>query len=520
MHRRDALRAGLGVGLGLLGVGAAASTRPGSADGYEPSGSVRIDGAKEAVVGDGGRIAFVATTDGYATVDVSSPTRPRVLAERRGLLADREDGPMRGIWDVKVDGDRLLVVGPAHHRESVSGALLVDVSDPAAPERVAVFETGYPIHNAFLADGYAYLTGNDGDRNPLVIVDVRGDDPVEVGRWALADVDPAWEDVSASVRPVHDVWVQDGRAHLPMWDAGTWLVDVSDPASPAAVASVGGRSPEALSSDDREGRPVLTPPGNHHYAAVDESGTLLGIGIESWAVKTDGDTRGGPGGIELWDVADPRRPERLSTVAPPPTDDATYDGTWTTAHNFEFRDGILYSAWYQGGVKRHDVSDPRRPRELTWWRDPDAANFWTARTAGGDGERSFVASSVGDARGSLEGVPARLYAFPDRAGTGGEQGRLPGADSPAPSSDTRPSPERSSADATTRTSTAPDATDRTSVRSRWQSSTKTTSDAAAATGGRRHRTSTAARAPGLGAGSALGAVSAVAWWGRRRVEGE
>jgi hypothetical protein len=121
---------------------------------------------------------------------------------------------------------------------------------------------------------------------------------------------------------------------------------------------------------------------------------------------------GGPSGIDLWDVSDPAAPELRATIPAPPSPNPTYGGVWTTAHNFEIADDVLYSSWYQGGVKRHDVSDPAAPEEVSWWRDPNEAKFWTARPArAGEREGFFVASSMG-----VGDVPGRLYTFPDHAG--------------------------------------------------------------------------------------------------------
>lgn len=411
MRRRDVLRTGLaGLGLSVLGSSRTAA-HPGA---YRPYGSVEVDGAKEAVVGPDGRYVFVAATDGYAVVDVSVADRPEVVAEHRNLLADRDGGPLRGIYDVKLDGDRLLVVGPANPLPgALAGMLVADVSDPANPETVAFHETDYPIHNCFLDGDYAYLTANNGGKNPIVVVDVSGDDPEEVARWSLPDYDETWSDVPPWLRSTHDVWVQDGVAYLAQWDAGTWLVDVSDPTAPTYLANFGGvpRSELADLSEGEVKRQGTTLPGNHHYVAVDDDSNVLGVGRESWANRTDdGELVGGPGGIDLWEITDPTAPTRLATIDPPPSDEPTRGGVWTTAHNFEFRGDRLYSSWYQGGVKRHDISDPANPVALTWWRNPSQASFWTARLAV-PGE-TFVASDMGVPR--REG--SELYVFPDHAG--------------------------------------------------------------------------------------------------------
>ncbi|MFD1525454.1 LVIVD repeat-containing protein, partial [Halolamina salina] len=339
--------------------------------------------------------------------DVSDPDEPRVLAERRDPLADREDGPLDGIYDVKLAGETLLVVGPANPGTSeLSGALFVDVSDTASPRERAFYPTDYPIHNAYLEGERAYLTANDGADRELTIVDAAGE-PSRIGGWSLTEYDERWTDVPPLPRTLHDVFVQDGIAYLAHWDAGTWLLDVSDPTAPTVIAHIG-RGAETVADEyesDADGYDGL--PGNSHYAAVDEAGDLLAVGREAWATEDRPD--GGPGGIDMYDVSTPSEPVHRSTIDPPPTPDPTQDGTWTTAHNFDFRDGILYSSWYRGGVKRHDVGDPTEPRELTWWADRPHAEFWTARVAVPGS--TFVAAS----RATLDS-PAALYVFPDADG--------------------------------------------------------------------------------------------------------
>ncbi|MFC7204679.1 hypothetical protein ACFQJC_14260 [Haloferax namakaokahaiae] len=416
MNRRQFLRVAGGAAL-LGGVGTVGRSvaHPGP---FEPLGSVAIDGAKEAVVSADGQTAYVAATTGYAVVDVSTPDRPEVLADRRDLLSDREDGPLRGIYDVKLDGETLVVVGPANPLPGApSGVLVVDVSDPASPTELDFYETDFPIHNCFAADGRVYLTANDGEGNPLVVLDIASGD--ELGRWSLVSEDDRWADVRTSLWAIHDVWVRDGVAYIAHWDAGTWIVDVSDPANPAVITAIEPGDPTALADRSRTGliRAGRTPPGNHHYVATNDDATLLGIGVESWAyeIENEDDTTelvGGPSGVSLWDISTPSDPTKLSTIDPPQSPEPTYGGVWTTAHNFDFHDGRLYTSWYRGGVKRHDITDPSDPVELAWWRDPETASFWTAQYAFPFADEGvFVASSwgVGDEDGAL-------YTFPDHTG--------------------------------------------------------------------------------------------------------
>jgi len=365
-----------------------------------------VPGTHDAVVE--GTTVYVAANDGFATVDVSDPTEPTVLADERNLLSDVEDGPLGQIFDVAVEDDRLVVAGPANPQlGALQGFGVYDVSDPAAPERTGVHTTEFPIHNLDIADGIAYLTGNNGADNPLVAVDVTGT-PAEVGRWSLVDHDGAWRDVPGQFRTLHDIWAQDGRAYLAHWDAGTWVVDVSDPAAITMVSKVRGRTPAELTDGGVDSREFIRLPGNDHYVSTDEDATLLGVGAEAWSIP-GGDEDGGPGGIELYDISTPTDPERLARIDPPPTEDTTFSGEWTTSHNFDIVGDRLYSSWYRGGVRVHDLSDPSDPEQLAAWQARDTAEFFTAKKV--DDEPVFVGSSTRGGSGG-QTMNSGIYTFP------------------------------------------------------------------------------------------------------------
>ena len=386
---------------------------------YEPLGSVAVDGATETVVTPDGETAFVATGDGFAVLDLSDPADPAVVARRRDISPPGTTQRMGEVYDVKYDDGRLLVGGPAgYDAGSFHGVALFDVSDPAAPTFLRAYETAYPVHNCDLAGDYAYLTRQDRDGNPLLVVDVGREQPEEVARWSVLDHDPVWEAVPQQLRPLHDVFVRDGFAYLAYWDAGTWILDVTDPADPAYVADVRERDPETLA--DLRGLAVARersePPGNDHYAATDPDGSLLAVGKESWNSNfgkegtTPGpDDPGGPSGIAIYDIADPRSPRHLSTIAPPPTADTNINGVRTTAHNFELAAGHCYSSWYRGGVAVHDLSDPANPERVRYFRRSSTTSFWTAQLAAPGG--AVVATSYYDP--SDPDAPATVYTFPD-----------------------------------------------------------------------------------------------------------
>jgi PGF-CTERM protein len=417
--RRRALLKRTGVGVSTLALASAGLTSTVSADeeGYAPLGSVDISrpAAAEAVLGPDSEVTYVAAFDGYVTVDVSDPTDPQVMAEVSDVGADRDGGPLQSVLDVKVSGDDLLVSGAAQ-RGPINGIQVYDVSDPANPTpRTEFHRTTYSIHNTFFDGDHAYVHGPGGQS--MVVFDVSGSTPEEVSRWSPLDVEldgvEGWSDKDelGLVSGQHDIFVQDGVAYCAYWDAGTWMVDVSDPTAPKYLNHVAELDLGSLLglSEKEAGQWFLEAPGNAHYAAVNDDATVLGVGAEAWDVEAT--TGGGPGGIDLWDISDPSSPEKLSTILPERAPDLTRVGTWTTAHNFEFSDGRLYSSWYDAGVKVHDVSDPSNPELLSWWRDPEEAMFFTARPA--TGGEFFVASSM-----PFGGRDRRtaLYTFPDRAG--------------------------------------------------------------------------------------------------------
>ncbi|TYT62862.1 LVIVD repeat-containing protein [Natrialba swarupiae] len=396
------------------------STLASAQESYEPLGRVSVEGAAEAVLGDDGAVAYLAATTGFAIVDVSDSEEPELLAEERAI--DVDGAPVLQILDVKVDDEMLIVPGPANRGsdEFFHGFLRYDVSDPADPRAIGEpYETGTHIHNCYLDGEVLYVVANDTDENPLVVYDVGGEVVEEIGRWSLLEREPGWRDVDWLARYLHDVYVHDDVAYLAHWNAGTYLLDVGDPAEPEYLSHVSDTDLESQREmdDDRDAR--LGLPGNDHYAAVDETGDLLAVGREAWA--TGGDEPDGPGGIDLYDVSDPTEPAFRATIdAPRAADERYYGPLWTTAHNFELRDGDLYASWYQGGVTIHDVSDPAEPTERASWRDPETAAFWTARVA--DPGETFVASSTpAIPHGLTDGA---LYTFPIRTGEQADQPSL------------------------------------------------------------------------------------------------
>ncbi len=419
MHRRAFLRASTGT-LASLTLGVAGATQSADGSAFGPLGSVEIPAARDAVVQ--GEFAYVAVDEGFVVVDISEPATPTIVAERRNIDTGTSE-TFRKVLDLWVSEGRLLVAGPGSYDPQLAhGFGLFDVGDPTSPTQLTFksldspLSGGYFIHNVYLEDGVAYLTGSAAPSNPLVMFDVTGDQPREVGRWSLESYDSGYADVSPPSRSLHDVTVHDGIAYIPCWDAGTWIVDVSDPTAPRVLANITEYDVDDLTgwSDDNAVVESVKPPGNAHYTMVNEAGDLLGVGQEAWAFKRNGSQTGGPGGIDLYDVSTPSEPRHLSRIDAPDGPDQTRSGPFTSAHNFDFAGDVLYTSWYYGGVKVYNISDPTEPQELAWWQNSEETSFWTANGAGD----TFVATSANISNILRENPPdvgEGLYVFPGLA---------------------------------------------------------------------------------------------------------
>jgi hypothetical protein len=441
-RRRDLLRTGAAaLSLPLLGPVATAdraTDRPPAT--FEPLGTADVTGAKEAVVGPDGDHVFVATGTGFVTVDVSDPTAPSISQAEQNLADDAGDDLVQ-VFDVKYDAGQLLVASAAQGSPP-RGFYLYDVTDPNDPTRVGDwFHTpDHGNHNCDLHDGVAYLTGNTRDGPKVVAVDVSAPPFETLGTWQPSDWDDAWAEAPNTV--IHDLYAHGEYVYAAYWDAGTFVIDASDPANMSFVSRVGDHSIKELRSwsDSRARREYLEPPGNDHYVTVDEDARIMAEGGESWDINND-DT-GGPSGITIYDISDKADPRRLAHIDAPSSDNNSLepDATETTSHNFDIHSGRLYASWYQGGVTVHDISSPSAPERIAWWADVDARSFWTAQLAV-DGDFFVGTSFGGDYR---EG----LLTFPDDAG-----GRMPN-----PPANVEWDAPGNYPDADTGTTTAPDET--------------------------------------------------------------
>ncbi|WP_336034455.1 LVIVD repeat-containing protein [Halobacterium yunchengense] len=515
MRRRSFLGA-LAAGAALTAAAPAALGRTRTerrATELDPTATLDAPGVSEAVVGDDGRYVYGAAQDSLLVADFEDPSAPTTVTEAEPTVGD---DALTGVQDVAVSGDRALVAGPPGFLRDgqTAGAALFDVSDPTDPEQVAAVPTDHAVHNLHLDGDTAYLTGSRLPEEPVLVYDVGDDSPEPVAEWSVVDAVPEWGGVGGSVYQCHDVVATGDRLYVAYWDAGTWILDVSDRSDPTPVASIGGVDPEDADGGIAD---IVQLPGNSHYARPSPDGDLLAVGREAWDRDRGDDRYGGPGSIDLYDVSDETDPSFLAALRPPVVEDADGDNHVNTAHNFGFRGRRLYASWYTGGVRVYDLSAPTDPETLGWWAAPGDASFWTARPIP-DG---FVASSVTDPSAGRDAnenyAEATLYAFPEPDGDAAASAETltvdetgmpespPDYDLPATSE------ESETTDAAATTDAAGTTPQRTTAQTTGDAGTTgATPDGTTATGSTPADDSTGGGVPGFGVGAAVagGALAA------------
>ncbi|WP_396612143.1 LVIVD repeat-containing protein [Haloferax sp. S1W] len=353
---------------GAAGTASARDRTVGAPDALRLFSEQAVDGALEVVTQK--NFAYVATGGGLAVVDWRNKLKPSVEVEM--------DVPGGGVADVKVDGDLLAISSQVGSTPSDIGTHFYDISDPTDPQfRGTWQELPAGVHNHFLEGDLAYICREfPFDDSALKIVDVSDPtNPTLLSEWP----EPGAFLREQATALVHDVYVQDGLAYISFWDAGCWVLDVSDPTNPVPVSSFS-EDPdwdEKLFEQDFENleylERIFLPPGNAHYAQPSPDGDLVFVGAETFpgAIGVSDPDEDDFGGIKVFDTSDLSNPEFLTRIDPP-----SVDG-FRTSHNFDVTANRLDTSWYEGGVRVFDITDPADPA-LRASYDPDGSSFWTA----------------------------------------------------------------------------------------------------------------------------------------------
>ena len=250
-------------------------------------------------------------------VDISDPSNLHLVAQIS------MPGPA---LDLKVEGD-LLAVGVQQRGEDF-GLVLIDISEPSEPKVLSRFsQAGWRgVHNLFLYQQRAYIA--HASSLGLSIVDIANpQSPVLSGFWQHAG--------NRFSNIIHDVFIDNGLAYISDISPGTGglvLLDLTDPDHPQTLSS-------------------LSMPAGTHSAWAEGDFAYINQEFGGWKQA-----------LYSVDISDPTQPfiAHAFRAQPPPTADIL------GPHNPSVKNGLLYWAYYDGGLRIFDLADPAHPREIAY----------------------------------------------------------------------------------------------------------------------------------------------------------
>jgi hypothetical protein len=351
-----------------------------------------------------GHILYVQTSGrGLATLDVSNPTQPELLAtfamvgnpralrvvagriyvseqlaeadpillatEVASLLvldASHSDYPRRisslatpdAAGGIAVRGGLALVT--AHSL----GLLVVDVAEPAAPVQVGALDTPGTAFTVRVAGDLAYVA--DGPGGLRVVSFAAPSSPVELGSFEPGgDVD------------FFDVAVRDGLAYVLDRRSGLRILDVGDPTAPFQIGFF--PTPDPGASVHLAGSRAYVfaveavPRGPLHVVDVSDPAAPVEIGYHEWPSPPKGMAAVGDlvfvlrswlayvasGGLHIYDFSDPMQPIELGAM-----DSTTFYTSILDPGTLRIVGDRAFVVSSISGVHAIDVSDPSAPRPL------------------------------------------------------------------------------------------------------------------------------------------------------------
>jgi hypothetical protein len=186
--------------------------------------------------------------------------------------------------------------------------------------------------------------------------------PNVVGRWHFSGQELPASEAGAEPLPV-DHWVhlalaRGDRVYAACGHAGVMIVDISDLRRPRTVGAVCWDPPYAPPTHTF--LPVPHPIRNRRFAVVTDEDV------------TDDVLEDPPAFMWILDITEETRPVPVATYQVP-ADGLVVPGQRFGAHQpWEHirDDNVVFAAWFSGGVRAVDISDPYRPRELAAYIPP------------------------------------------------------------------------------------------------------------------------------------------------------
>ena len=342
---------------------------------------------------DGRRVLYIAhesAPKNFTVVDVSDPTEAVVITQT--------DLPHEKVRSNSLDvvGDILAVAYQTSEPGlKPAGLELFDVSDPAAPRPIAFLDRSGPnsrgAHCLWFVDGeYIHMSSGAPDSTPAnrlddqfyQIIDVRDPSkPREAGRWWLpgtmegdGESPPERHETFDMGFRTHNINVypeRPDRAYVGYIDGGAIILDIADKSRPRMISRLDYHPP--MSGFTHTVLPLLSKE------------TLI---VSDEAIQPGG--KDWPKPVWVVDVRDETRPMITGTLPLPPVGEFAGRGGRFGAHNLHENhplptalrsDDLVYGAYFNAGVRVHDVSNPWSPKEVGYYipAAPEGSRFDAAQ---------------------------------------------------------------------------------------------------------------------------------------------
>jgi hypothetical protein len=340
--------------------------RRGRARGFTRIGYLDLPGGGQVVVD--GMYAYVghmSPPHGTSIVDVEDPAHPRLISQI-SIPGDIHSHKVRVADGFMLVNSERFPPTDASRSPSV-GLRIFDVSDRSRPREAGFFPThGRGVHRFDLQRNLAFISTEwEGFRsNILAILDISDPPrPSLVGRWWLpGQEEQATEPPSGEGERywVHLALARGTRAYAACGRAGAVIVDVSDPRHPAAVGAAAWNPP--YSSPTHTFLPVPHLIRNRRFAVVTDEDI------------TDNVLEDPPAFMWVLDITNEALPVPVATYQVDPAGLAEPGRRFGAHQPWEHirDDNIVFLAWFAGGVRAVDISNPYTPREVGYYIPPPA----------------------------------------------------------------------------------------------------------------------------------------------------
>ncbi|MBN9081064.1 MAG: hypothetical protein BGP04_22555 [Rhizobiales bacterium 62-17] len=336
--------------------------------GVREVGHLDCSGGGQIVVdGNYGYIGHMAAPSGTSIVDLSDPSRPKVVAHLTvpwGVHSHK----------VQVANGLMLVnheiVSPdIAARDGIKGGLgIYDVSNPHAPREITRWTCGGTGVHRFTFDGrYAYISPElDGYIGNIVMILDLADPtrPREVGRWwmpgqwAAGGEVPSWP---GRQHRCHHAIRRDDRLYVSYWHGGGVLLDISDMSQPKQISGFDWSPPFPWPTHSLVPVPFAIH-GRRYLIVADEDVNPLDPAMAPelsafiWVVDATDETRPVPvATFQVEGIHGQQNPSMTGCHQP-------------VEH---IRGTEIPVAWFAQGLRFLDISNPMQPRETAHYI-PDA----------------------------------------------------------------------------------------------------------------------------------------------------